>query len=85
MRSNEEKYLEEGGTKCLHCDSGEIEGGYVNIEGGEAWQAVTCNDCLAEWTDIYTLTGIDRSLSRMGGGFCVEVYAGPLMRGKKEA
>jgi len=67
MRSIEEKkYIREGGAKCLHCDSDNLEGGYVNIEdGGSAWATVACNDCLAEWTDIYKLVRIE-NLKRGG-------------------
>lgn len=39
---------------CLHTD---IKGGSVNIEGGIAAQTVGCNNCNAEWTDVYRLTG----------------------------
>lgn len=65
LSNEEKKYIEEGGTKCPHCDSDNLEGGYINIDDGSAWQAVTCQDCCSEWTDIYTLTGIE-NLKRGG-------------------
>lgn len=52
-----EQYLAQGGTRCPFCGSLQIEGQEVNIDAGNAWQDMTCNDCHAEWQDTYTLTG----------------------------
>ena len=41
------------------CRSTDIEGSSVEIDAGGAKQAVTCHSCGMEWTDIYTLTGIE--------------------------
>lgn len=51
-------YLDCGGTSCPFCWSDDIGGGAVNIEGGKAFQHLSCNDCAEQWTDVYTLTCI---------------------------
>lgn len=50
------EYVKDSGS-CPYCRSGEIEGGHITIEGGGAWQEVTCTTCGKTWTDSYMLTG----------------------------
>jgi transposase-like protein len=55
-----EEYVQHGGLKCPSCGAGNVEGQKgVEIDGGTAWQSVSCTDCDATWTDLYTLTGYD--------------------------
>lgn len=61
MVSNEDRetaYVKNKGMKCPFCGKSSIEGSSIEIDGGIAWQDVYCTDCEAEWTDLYTLTGI---------------------------
>ena len=53
-----EKYIENGGTNCPHCGSDDIEAGERDFDGSQGWQNIICK-CGKEWTDVYTLTGID--------------------------
>lgn len=55
------EYVAAGGGACPFCGSSNITGGFVNIEGREASQPVDCQDCEAEWVDIYNLTGYVKS------------------------
>ena len=55
-------YLNDRGTKCPSCSSESITGDSVTIEEGVATQEVTCSCCGFEWTDIYTLTGIQANI-----------------------
>lgn len=48
-------YLAENSTICPHCRSFHIQGSAVSIDGNLAQQNMSCNDCDAEWTDIYRL------------------------------
>ncbi len=57
--ARELKYLEGGGVECPYCGHTALSGGYVEVEGGEASQKVSCNECNREWYDVYTLTGIE--------------------------
>lgn len=51
-----EQYAQEGGTRCPNCESHDIFGGSVDIEGQFAYQDISCANCNARWTDVYTLT-----------------------------
>lgn len=51
------EYVANGGICCPFCGSTDIEGGGVDIDVGGASQAIFCNECEAEWTDHYTLSG----------------------------
>ena len=44
---------------CPACDSQEIEGESVDIEGDIALQEVGCLKCNATWTDSYRLNGFN--------------------------
>lgn len=59
MTMTKEAYIKSGYTKCPKCKSENIEGGSVEIDCNGASQDVTCLDCNAEWTDIYTLTDVE--------------------------
>lgn len=52
-------YMATGGILCPVCHSQDIEGGAVEIDAGTAYQAVTCHECEAEWSDVYRLVGYD--------------------------
>jgi len=51
-------YIKSGYSKCPKCKSDDIDGGMVDIDGNVALQSVSCNECEAEWTDIYKLADI---------------------------
>ena len=51
-------YLAHGGVTCPHCQSEQIEGGFVTVEQGCAFQEVDCHSCNASWVDRYTLTAV---------------------------
>lgn len=46
---------------CPYCQSPNIDGEGVQIEGSQAIQEVACNDCYNEWEDSYQLADV-RSL-----------------------
>lgn len=61
MKLTEEQranYLTDGGNRCPHCDSGDLNGGPVEIDGNIAWQEVTCIDCDEAWIDLYKLFNV---------------------------
>ena len=59
MLSNQE-YENCQGNICPVCEGSEIESmGGMEVDGGNAWQEVRCNDCDARWQDIYHLVGFD--------------------------
>lgn len=52
------KYVAGEGCNCPFCDSDELEGGSINIEGNNAYQGMFCHSCNAGWDDVYVLSGI---------------------------
>lgn len=50
-------YLANQGVRCPFCHSNNIEAGTGEINAGDAFQKVVCNDCEKEWTDEYKLVG----------------------------
>lgn len=53
------KYIAGQGTLCPYCKSPDITGDHVEVDAGHATQEVTCDNCHAEWRDVYTLTHIE--------------------------
>lgn len=49
-------YIRCGGSRCPHCLDDIIEGDSIEIDGNQALQSVSCNNCNATWTDCYTLS-----------------------------
>lgn len=43
--------------RCPVCGSELIEGGFVEISGTEAVQAVSCTECGAAWEEAYAFSG----------------------------
>lgn len=48
-------YAAEGGGRCPVCQSENLSGTEVEIEGHLAFQEVMCLDCNAGWNDVYKL------------------------------
>ena len=55
----EKKYIECGGIFCPRCDSGAIEDRTSKVYADKLSHTTVCNNCNAEWTELYTLTGIN--------------------------
>jgi len=52
-------YLSIGGVRCPNCDSSSIEQQPVQlVEPNKIHVKVNCENCLAEWKDVYNLTNI---------------------------
>ena len=61
IASKKRHYMNNNGSICPFCDSHNIEGGPFEADGTTVWQNVICNNCGAEWTDIYRLTNVEIS------------------------
>ncbi|EFK08852.1 conserved domain protein [delta proteobacterium NaphS2] len=46
----------EKGLSCPSCGSFSVQGGFVEIEAGRAYQRMSCTECDAKWRDVYELT-----------------------------
>jgi transposase-like protein len=51
-------YITHDGAFCPYCESNQISGGSIDVEGAAAWQEITCNDCGKAWTDEFKLVSI---------------------------
>ena len=58
LRSRERRYLNHS-SACPICESGDVSGGSMDMDGDSAWQSVTCMSCGAEWDDIYKLNSVE--------------------------
>jgi len=57
MTSNQ--YVKDGGGRCPVCKSKNIISDCFDMDGSQVWSRVDCNDCGANWKDVYKLTGYD--------------------------
>ena len=53
------EYRQNGGCSCPFCGNSDVEGGFVEVDAGTAWQKVKCNGCGKEWHDVYNLDGYE--------------------------
>uniref|UniRef100_A0A6M3M5T5 Uncharacterized protein n=1 Tax=viral metagenome TaxID=1070528 RepID=A0A6M3M5T5_9ZZZZ len=53
------EYVNSGGTSCPYCGSQEIQGGFIEVDAGSAWQSIDCLECGKGWKDIYRLVDIE--------------------------
>ena len=56
---DEKKYLERGGICCPFCGSTAVAGGHIVAQHTNAWAEVECEDCGAQWRDVYSMTGYE--------------------------
>jgi len=58
IRSREKHYLKYS-NNCPICNSSNIKGDSMQSDATSACQDINCDDCGAEWTDIYGLIEVD--------------------------
>ena len=58
LKSRERRYLAHSSASPI-CESGNVSGGSIDMDGDSAWQSVTCMNCGAEWDDVYKLNSIE--------------------------
>jgi hypothetical protein len=47
---------------CPECESRNITAHQSTFEHTQAWQAITCDDCDAEWHDLFTLSSYELTI-----------------------
>ena len=55
----QKRYIDRQGQRCPWCDHEALSGGSIDIDGGGAFQEITCEGCDATWLDHYQLTGVE--------------------------
>ena len=51
-------YIKAKGLICPHCGADAIEGGFIEVQAGEAFQNMSCSQCRGKWQDIYHLVDV---------------------------
>ena len=49
------RYIEAKGLICPYCGRESVEGRFIWVEAGEAFQAMSCSLCEGKWQDVYRL------------------------------
>jgi len=56
----DQEYVNSSGNICPFCKKCTVSAdGGVEVDGGVAYQGITCDSCGASWNDIYRLIGIN--------------------------
>ena len=51
-------YIKAKGLICPYCGAESIEGGFIEVDAGEAFQNMNCCQCRGKWQDIYHLVDV---------------------------
>ena len=51
-------YTKAKGLICPYCGAESIEGGFIQVEAGEAFQDMSCSQCQGKWQDVYRLVDL---------------------------
>lgn len=54
-------------NRCPICKSADISGGRLDADGSEAWQEIRCEECGAEWQDLFTSLHCDFTFHKEDG------------------
>jgi len=55
---DKDTYIKAKGLRCPFCESESIEGGFIQVEAGEAFQDMSCSQCEGKWQDVYRLVDV---------------------------
>lgn len=56
-----DNYVKRDCGRCPYCQSHDIVGDSLEVDGNQVTQGVSCSECERSWTDVYTLTGIEET------------------------
>lgn len=54
---SQKAYVKASGCICPACRKSNVSADHPEIDGSVVWVNVSCQDCDAQWTDVYELTG----------------------------
>jgi Zn-finger nucleic acid-binding protein len=55
---DKESYIKGKGLSCPFCETELVEGRFIQIEAGKAFQEMCCIECEGVWQDVYELIDI---------------------------
>ncbi len=53
-----ESYIKGKGLSCPFCEAESVQGGFIQIEAGKAFQEMGCTECEGAWQEVYELIDI---------------------------
>ena len=56
---NKKAHIKGKGLSCPFCGTSSIQGSFIEIETGKAFQQMGCTECGAEWQDVYKLIDME--------------------------
>jgi len=65
LMTNQE-YLDASGNECPFCHGRNIQGREINSDCDYAWRTVDCDDCDAQWTENFKMTGFEVDIPPKG-------------------
>lgn len=63
---DKQTYIKRKGLSCPFCGSSSIQGDFIEVEEGKAFQRMGCTECEKQWQDVYELIDINPCLSTGG-------------------
>jgi hypothetical protein len=57
---NDKQYVKASGQRCPWCNGKNTNQLGCDVDGSTAWCNCDCEDCGAEWTDQFELTGYNK-------------------------
>ena len=51
-------YVDGKGLACPFCKAGSVQGGFIEVDAGKAFQEMGCTECEGAWQDVYALIDI---------------------------
>jgi len=51
-------YISSKGLICPFCRAESVQGGFIHVEAGKAFQEMDCPECENRWQDIYRLIDV---------------------------
>ena len=54
-KPDKDRYIADGGVNCPYCQSADIAGESIEIDGKCAYQDISCLACGKKWRDLYGL------------------------------
>ena len=51
-------YIRSKGLVCPFCKTESVQGGFIQVEAGKAFQEMNCLECENRWQDVYQLIDV---------------------------
>jgi len=51
-------YIKSKGLICPFCKTESVQGGFIQVEAGKAYQKMDCLECDGRWKDVYRLVDV---------------------------